>query len=235
MLTTDNSGEAMLRAILHALVWSPLAIGCASVEVPTYTDRFAAGILLEEQPPPAAALLRPVSSQGLELTKASEGWVNRLYNDAVGYCTIGYGHLVKKSRCDGSEPMIFRPTIDEAYGTQLLGTDMGRSQSAVMTYVRTPMTDGQYAALCDFVYNVGATNFSSSTLLRLVNDNRLDGVAAQFRRWVYASGKELPGLKARREREITLFFEGLAVPSPAFPDRADLTPRDIRGPGELPR
>lgn len=51
--------------------------------------------------------MRQISAEGLRLTKDSEGFVDQLYNDAAGYCTIGYGHLIKRSLCDGSEPQEF--------------------------------------------------------------------------------------------------------------------------------
>ena len=45
----------------------------------------------------------------------------------------------------------------------------------------------------------------------------------QLRRWVYANGKVLKGLQTRREREIDLFFDGIAAPkSIAAPTQAEL-------------
>jgi hypothetical protein len=45
-----------------------------------------------------------------------------------------------------------------------------------------------------------------------------------------AGGKELAGLKARREREIDLFFDGLPKPKapPLTRGGEDLSPIDIR-------
>jgi GH24 family phage-related lysozyme (muramidase) len=44
---------------------------------------------------------------------------------------------------------------------------MEYAQRAVMTLVKTRLTDGQYAALCDFTYNVGSENLKKSTLPRV--------------------------------------------------------------------
>src|SRR5438132_1266596 len=49
-------------------------------------------------------VVRSVFPRGLELTMVSEGWSSRLYEDVAKYCTIGFGHLVAKRRCDGTEP-----------------------------------------------------------------------------------------------------------------------------------
>ncbi len=172
--------------------------------------------------------LRPVYGKGVALTKASEGFRGRLYNDAADYCTIAYGHLVKLAPCDGSEPAAFLRGVTEAEGTELLVEDMGTAQVTVMRLVGVDLTDGQYAALCDFVFNVGSGNFRRSTLLKVVNAGDFDGVPFQLRRWVKAGGRELPGLVTRREREIELFFDGLPIARAAPPAGMDVEPVDIR-------
>ena len=100
--------------------------------------------------------MRQISTAGLQLTKDSEGFVGKLYNDAAGYCTIGYGHLIKRSQCDGSEPREFLRGLSETQGGELLLEDMRYSQLAVMKAVKVELSDSEYAALCDFVFNVGS-------------------------------------------------------------------------------
>jgi len=194
-------------------------------------DRPTAGIFLE---PKERAVLPPgvepraVYDPGLELTKVSEGFRGKLYNDAARYCTIAYGHLIKRAACDGTEPAEFLRGVSLARGTELLVDDMHTAQVAVMTSVDVELTDGQYAALCDFVYNVGSGNFRRSTLRKVVNAREFDRVPFQFLRWVKAGGRELPGLKARREEEIALFFDGIPVPRAVPAEEEDLAPIDIR-------
>jgi GH24 family phage-related lysozyme (muramidase) len=130
--------------------------------------------------------------------------------------------------CDGTEPREFRRGITEKQGTQLLIKDMERARWSVTAMTSVHLTDGQYAALCDFVYNVGGTNLRKSTLLKLVNQRQFDRVPAQLRRWVIANGREVRGLKARREREIELFFEGVPIPRAAPLPGEDLSPIDVR-------
>jgi len=193
-------------------------------------DRVTAGIFLEPEERallPKGVELRKVYEKGLRVTKRSEGLDLSLYDDPAGYCTIGYGHLVKKARCDGSEPPDFLRGLTEPQASGLLADDMGLAERVVMTAVTTELSDAQYAALCDFVFNVGGQGFRKSRLLQAVNDGKIDGVPAQLRRWVYAGGKELPGLKVRREREIELFFDGQPIPK-ALPGEEELTPIDIR-------
>jgi GH24 family phage-related lysozyme (muramidase) len=216
-----------------ALWASVLAGGCdrgAGDAFPS-VDRITAGIFLDPEERaalPAGMVLRPVYTPGIELTKLSEGFRSHLYNDAARFCTIAYGHLVKRAACDGTEPVEFLRGLSEPRGTQLLVSDMERAQVTVLTSVEVDLTDGQYAALCDFVYNVGSGNFRQSTLRRVVNEGRHGEVPFQFRRWVKAGGRELSGLKRRRDQEIDLFFEGVGVPRAAPPEGMDLTPIDIR-------
>lgn len=170
--------------------------------------------------------VREIYEPGIQLTKDSEGFINYLYNDPADYCTIGYGHLVKLAPCDGTEPAELLQGITDAQGTELLVKDMRRSQLSVIQNIKISLTDGQYAAMCDFVFNVGTGNFRSSTLLKVINAGNFDGVPFQLMRWVKAGGHELPGLKTRRKNEITLFFENQAMPRD-IPRDVDLTPIDL--------
>ena len=193
-------------------------------------ERLTPGLLLEpdvELPLPKGVVLRHVYGKGIRLTKLSEGFVPRLYNDAARYCSIAYGHLIRKAPCDGSEPVAFRRGVTEPQGEALLVEDMRRAQRAVMNLVRTALSDGQYAALCDFTYNVGVGNLQRSTLLKVVNADEHHRVSSQLRRWTKAGGREFRGLKIRREREIALYFEGKALPK-ALPGEEELPAIDIR-------
>ncbi|KXU87231.1 hypothetical protein CR51_35690 [Caballeronia megalochromosomata] len=165
---------------------------------------------------------------GLQATKDAEYFVPTLYNDVAHYCTIGYGHLIKRLPCDGSEPSEFRNGITEQRGTDLLIKDMETAEVSVMLAVKPDLTDGQYAALCDFAFNVGTKHFKDSTLLQVVNAEQFDRVPEQFRRWTIAGGKPVKGLANRREREISVFFDGLPIPKGAPSLGEDMSPIDIR-------
>jgi len=217
-----------LVAVTFTVSWIIGLITCKRSEVP-YLDYLPPGELLSSQKelPPGDVTLRPLYPPGIELTKSSEGWVPRLYNDAVRYCTIGYGHLIKKAPCNGTESAEFRNGLTKPRGEEILVGDLGSSQYSVMTSVKVNLTDGQFAALTDFVFNVGSANFRSSTLLQALNANQQDRVPAQLRRWVLAHGKPLPALETRREREIELFSPGLPKTREIPPPGENLSPIDI--------
>jgi len=235
---TSSALESLKRSAVFSFLFPllvPLSgIVMASVAKFPFLNRLPPAELVAEGSKavlPQDVKLRPVFTPGLKVTKQSEGWEPQLYDDAVHYCTIGYGHLVKKSPCNGTEPEEFRKGITEMFGEALLVTDMGSAQYAVMTMVKLApkdLSDGQFAALADFVFNVGSANFKASTLLQVVNTKQEDRVASQFRRWTLAGGKAWPGLKKRRENEIVLYFSGRPTPKGIPPQGERLSPIDIR-------
>ena len=207
--------------------------GCAqknTQEFERVSEALTPGIFLEETRAviPAGTVLKEVYPAGIELTKTSEGFRNKLYNDAAGFCTIGYGHLIKKQSCDGTEKQVFRSGITELHGEEILVVDMNWAKYSVMNAVSVDLTQGQYAALVDFVFNVGSGNFRSSTLLRKVNAQQHDNVPFQLRRWVRAGGKVWPGLVTRRESEIDLYLQDTAIPRLVPQAGEELPPIDIR-------
>ena len=200
--------------------WTPTVVVLAAVacvtactqQVPTL-DKLTPGIFLEPRARPTIPL-RPVSDKGLALTKTSEGFVATLYHDVAGYCTIAYGHLVDRGPCTERNSAEFGGGVTEPRGSQLLVQDMAGAQLAVMNAIPEwrNLTDGQFGALCDFVYNVGGGAFRSSTLLKRILEGKHAEVPAQLRRWILADGKPWPGLITRREAEIQLYFDGQPIP-----------------------
>jgi lysozyme len=58
----------------------------------------------------------------------------------------------------------------------------------------------------DFTFNLDAGRLQTSTLRRRVNQREWPEAASELRRWVYGSGRVLPGLVARREAECRLIL-----------------------------
>ena len=214
------------------LLIAALASGCTTPSTPViHEDSLTAGIFLDlggKAALPEGVALRPDTPEGLQLTEQSEKFVGHLYDDAADFCTIGYGHLVKYKRCDGTEPAQFLKGLTLVEGADWLEKDMGGAQIAVQMDVKVQLTDDQFAALCDFVFNVGPSKFSSSTLLHVINQKQFDRVPAQMQRWDKAGGQVLPGLKARRDREAALFGKGQLGEKGAPPEDEDLSEIDIR-------
>ena len=128
----------------------------------------------------------------IEKVKEFEGLRLAAYKDSAGVLTIGYGHAkgVKKGQ-----------TITEAQADSLLRGDLLTAENYV-NGLKLNLTQGQFDALVDFTYNLGAGNLAGSTLLAKIRAKApTEEIQAQFRRWVYAGKKKLPGLVKRREWE----------------------------------
>lgn len=139
-----------------------------------------------------------------KLEKSFEGLRLTAYPDpATGGepWTIGYGHT------GGVRP---GDTCTAAQAETWLLSDMRSAIGSVSSLVKTPLTGPQESALVDFVYNVGAGNFSHSTLLRLLNAGDYAGAASHIDDWDHANGKVMAGLLRRRQAETDLFREGTA-------------------------
>lgn len=143
----------------------------------------------------------------IALVKQFEGFRAHPYKCPAGVWTIGYG----STRYEGGTPVKQSdPAITEVRaGEMLLATLATEYEAAVNRYVTVPLQQNEYDALVSFCYNAGAQALRTSTLLRRVNEGKRELAAEEFGRWVYANGRRLMGLVARREAERRLFL-GLA-------------------------
>ncbi|MDR0457825.1 MAG: lysozyme [Burkholderiaceae bacterium] len=168
---------------------------------------------------PSSASTNPAnmsaSNDAVKLVKKSEdasGPHLTAYRDSGGKPTIGYGHT---GQVNGKPIIPGKTTITPAQADQLLPGDLATAEAAVRNNVHVPITQGQFDALTDFTFNLGAGKLEGSTLLTKLNAKDYAGAQAEFSRWVYGkekdpkTGKEvevkLPGLVTRRAAEAALF------------------------------
>lgn len=157
-----------------------------------------------------AAVAMTTSDAGVDFIKSYEKLVRRAYDDhaprktlkpgdtIIGELTIGYGHT--------GPDVTIGLYISEARALEILKKDLKVAERGVQRLVRVGLTQTQFDALVSFVFNVGETQFARSTLLRKINAKAsVAQIQAQFRRWVYDNGKELPGLVRRRNAEAALW------------------------------
>jgi lysozyme len=139
-----------------------------------------------------------LSTEGLELIKRSEGFRSRQYLDVAGFATIGYGHRV-------APPESFPGAITEEQATAMLMNDVRLAERAVSRLVHVALTQGQFDALIDFCFNMGAGRLASSTLLKHLNASQYESAGQQLLRWDCAGSEPNAGLRARREAELQLW------------------------------
>ena len=141
------------------------------------------------------------SEKGIDLLKVLEegkGFSSKSYICPAGKRTIGYGHVILPED-DITEP------ITEEQAEDILEKDVVVAENAINKYVKVPLTQNQFDALVCFVFNVGKTNFKTSTLLKFINEQLWDKIPKQFMRWVYHDKKIIKGLENRRKIEVRLW------------------------------
>ncbi|NHB94748.1 lysozyme [Photorhabdus cinerea] len=138
-----------------------------------------------------------ISEKGLSKLKGYEGLSLTAYRCPAGVWTIGYGHT------RGVKP---GDVITDEQATQFLLEDLAPVYITIESNVKVPLTQGQFDALCSFIFNCGTGAFVRSTLLKKLNAGDYRGAADQFMRWNQVDGRTLPGLDARRASEKTMFL-----------------------------
>lgn len=137
------------------------------------------------------------------------------YRCPSGKPTQGYGHT--------RGIFMDSPDILKAQAEVWLHQDVEEAASAVRRLVKVELTQGQFDALTDFVFNIGADEdaddiaegLGDSTLLHKLNAGDYAGAAAEFGKWKFGTvnGKKIlmGGLVERRKVERAWFLEPVKV------------------------
>lgn len=137
----------------------------------------------------------------VDAIKEHEGLRLVAYLDSVGVWTIGYG--------DTGPDVVKGLTITKAQAEERLRKRLVEFEGYVNRAVKVKLTQNQFDALVSLVYNIGPTNFNSSTLLRKLNAGDYAGAADQFLVWnkgrVGGKLQVIDGLTNRRKKERQLF------------------------------
>lgn len=134
-----------------------------------------------------------------EQLKRFEGLSTEAYHDAAGVLTIGYGHTGPDVQ-EGDK-------ISKYWAEHLLQADLYEVERAVDA-LNVAVTQPQFDALVSFAFNVGIGRLKGSTLLKTICEGgSMRDIKREFKRWVYAGKKQLPGLVKRREWEANRFFD----------------------------
>lgn len=160
------------------------------------------------------------SSAGIELIKHFEGRVLQAYKDPVGVWTIGFGHTSMAGPPEVKPGM----KITDAEAGEILIRDLGKYEAAVTGALTRVPNQHQFDAMVSLCYNIGPSNFRSSSVRRHFNAGNLAQAAASFRLWNKAKGKVLDGLTRRREAEASLFSRAVLPPPP------DVEPAPVAAP-----
>jgi lysozyme len=142
------------------------------------------------------------NEEGLSIIKRFEGLRLEAYRCPAGVLSIGYG-----STRNVTPGMKITPQEAE----ERLRRDVAVAEADVSRMVNVALNENQASALISFVFNLGGSQFRSSTLRALVNRGAFDpsrdpNAPDEFLKWVHSNGKVLAGLVERRKAERSLFL-----------------------------
>jgi lysozyme len=163
-----------------------------------------------------------ISDEGLRLIKSFEGYLTRqkdgscaAYLCPANVATIGWG-------CTEGVKLGMVWTLAEAEAG--LRREIAKFETAVMKSVTVEMNQNEFDAMVSLAYNIGASAFAKSTVLKRLNKGDRAGAAQAFEFWNKGGGRVLNGLVSRRKREAALFLKPVEAPSePAMPQAVQET------------
>lgn len=144
--------------------------------------------------------MRSISDNGLHFTAAFEQFRGTAYRatSAEKYLTIGYGHYGSDVK-EGQK-------ITEGQALILLNRDMAAAVKAVDAVAHPSLTQAQFDAVVDLVFNAGAGVIASNTgtgqALRAGDVKTLRAKLALF---INQNGKPVLGLRRRVAGRLALF------------------------------
>ena len=177
-------------------------------------------------PPPPGGQQLPakltLSTSGAAFIAGWEGFRGAPYNDATNNCTIGYGHLIHRGPCTATDTQNWG-AITVQQGQALLQSDANsRFVPALRAGIpATPLTQAQFDALIDWIYNVGSAYITGSSAIRTAlraSPPQYSAIPPDLMAYVNSNNQKLCGLYRRRVSDGNLWSTGSYVRlSPACP------------------
>ena len=146
--------------------------------------------------------------QNSDLIKRYEGCSLVAYLDDAKIPTIGYGTTIYKS----GVKVKLGDIITGEQADEELEHHAEIVEGNVRRLVKQALTENQMAALVSLVYNIGIGNFTTSTMLKLINSPKFDKnkVSLEFLKWdkIRVDGElvKSKGLMNRRLDEMKVFL-----------------------------
>lgn len=151
-----------------------------------------------------------VLTYAAELCRRFEGLSLKPYLCPAGVPTIGYGstRYADGKRVSMSDKQISLRDADELLLTTLRQEYLPGVLSASPNLANYPEI---CAAIVDFAYNLGVSQYRYSTLRRRVEAEDWPSVVTELNKWVYGGGKKLDGLVKRRQAEAEIVARATTI------------------------
>ena len=141
-----------------------------------------------------------LSARGSLFIQSYEALRLTCYLCEAGVPTGGWGHT--------GAGVVAGRVITLAQAQAWWGADISVFEALVHKLAKVTLTQSEFDALVALAFNIGAPQFTTSTLLRLLNAGDRAGAGAQFPRWNLVKGKVSAGLVRRRAAEQAIFRVG---------------------------
>ncbi|MBL4258015.1 type VI secretion system tip protein VgrG, partial [Vibrio fluvialis] len=156
------------------------------------------------------------STKGIKLLKEIEELRLHPYDDQTGKvistyvkgATIGYGYLIPKDEWD-----FYKNGITQSEAEKLLMKKIPRYEKNVQKVVTSNVEQQEFDALVLLCYNIGESNFNSSSVLKLVNGGNApvygNNIEKAWLAWNQSQGQVMSGLINRRKCELDVYQKGI--------------------------
>ena len=136
----------------------------------------------------------------IKLIKDSEGCKLKAYKCPAGIWTIGYGQTKGVK-----EGMVWtqQQADEDIIKTALQAFNEAIKASPILATANME----KQAAIADFVYNLGITNYNKSTLKQRVDEGNWVSASTEIKKWNKSNGTILNGLVKRRQLESDLLIK----------------------------
>ncbi|MFS1425889.1 lysozyme [Vibrio splendidus] len=147
------------------------------------------------------------SENGLSHVANEEGCRLKPYQCSADVWTAGLGHAQSVT------PDI---VITEQQAAEYFVEDIATAERVVNKHITQTASQGEYDMMVSFVFNLGAGNFTRSTLLKKFNRGDHVGACNEYPRWVFVNGKDCrleknscQGIVKRRKAEQNICLSSL--------------------------
>jgi lysozyme len=146
--------------------------------------------------------MREMTERGFQVLIDREGLETNAYQDSVGVWTIGVGH----TSAAGPPEVVPGMVITEQEAMAIFDRDNDYFEKVVNDTVTVPLAHHEFDALVSFVFNIGETQWNSSTMLKKLNQGDKAGALEEFKKW-----KKPPAIIPRRRGEYAQFGHDIYV------------------------
>jgi len=138
--------------------------------------------------------------------KKSEGLELKAYKRKGDVWTIGYGSTYYEDNSRVKQGDVI--TVERAESLLKLKIEK-EYLPQLKKLVKVPLNDNQLSAMLSLIYNIGSGNLRKSTVLEIVNNNPHNELLKNIWQtsFIRKNSQFEKGLRARREREVELYFK----------------------------